>query len=64
MECFWNGVQFICGLVNPILTEIDNNNEQIKWLLEIQDINIMDYMTFMDDLLATRTRLFALLEDE
>jgi len=54
----------ILKIVNPILTEIDNNNEQIKWLLEIQDINIMDFMTFTDDLLATRTRLFALLEDK
>lgn len=58
----WSTVH-LC-IVNPILTEIDNNTEQIKWLLEVQDINIMDYMTFMDDLLATRTRLFVLLEDE
>jgi hypothetical protein len=46
-----------------ILTEIDKNNEEIFWLSETKNINICDYMYLMDELLDTRTRLFAILEE-
>ena len=46
-----------------VLAEIDKNNEEIFWLSQIENINICDYMYLMDELLDTRTRLFAMLEE-
>ena len=46
-----------------ILAEIDKNNEEIFWLNETENINICDFMYLMDELLDTRTRLFAMLEE-
>jgi hypothetical protein len=47
-----------------ILTEIDKNNEEIFWLSQLENVNICDFMYLMDELLETRTRLFAMLEGD
>ena len=46
-----------------LLAEIDKNNEEIFWLNELENVNICDFMYLMDELLDTRTRLFATLEE-
>jgi hypothetical protein len=46
-----------------LLKEIDDIQEEIFWLNEIENINICDFMSLMDDLLDSRTQYFAMLDD-